>query len=485
MIDTQAIRSKILDLAMRGQLTEQLPEDGTVEELYQQINAHKNKLIATGVTKRDKTISSQELAQKTPSIPSNWKWVVFGTVITLQSGQDLKPEEYNASENGIPYLTGASNFSENGQLIINRWTDQPKNLAIRGDILLSCKGTVGKLAILAVDQVHIARQFMAIRTYDMNVRFVAFFMQSVIEGIKKASKGLIPGIERNDILRLSLPLPPLAEQHRIVARIEQAFSTLDTIDALQAKYADNLAVLKSKLIDAAIQGKLTEQLPEDGTAEELYQQIQAEKQALIKAGKIKKEKPLPEITDDEVPFEIPGNWKWCRLQSVYNFIDYRGATPNKISEGVPFVTAKNVRQGHIDYSISEFISEADYQKRQSRGVSHRGDILFTTEAPMGYAAIADLDRFSAGQRLITLQQYTTDSLLENNYYMYAISAPFFQKQLDAKCSGTTVKGIKADRLKQFLIPLPPLAEQKRIVAKLEELLAVCDELKAASKRMEP
>ncbi len=475
MINTQAIRNKILNLAMRGKLTEQLPEDGTSEELYQQIIVHKNKLFARSTIKKDKSIPIQESEKEKPSIPSNWKWVVFGKVITLISGQDLKTEEYNASESGIPYLTGASNFDEKSQLIINRWTEQPKNIAVKGDILLSCKGTVGKLAILEVDRVHIARQFMSIRTYDTDVRFTAFFIQSIIDGIKKVSKGLIPGIERDDILRLSLPLPPLAEQQRIVEKIEQAFSALDTIDTLQAKYADNLTVMKGKLIDAAIQGKLTEQLPEDGMAEELYQQIQAEKQALIKTGKIKKEKPLPEISAEEIPFEIPSNWCWCRLISVFNFIDYRGATPNKISEGVPFVTAKNVRQGYIDYSISEYISEEDYQKRQSRGISHKGDLLFTTEAPMGYAAIADLDRFSAGQRLITLQQYTDDHLLENKYYMYAISTPFFQKQLDDKCSGTTVKGIKADRLKQFLIPLPPLAEQKRIVESLDKFLAVCDE----------
>lgn len=240
--------------------------------------------------------------------------------------------------------------------------------------------------------------------------------------------------------------------------------------------------LRSRILDLAIQGKLTEQLESDGTAEELYQQIQAEKQALIKKGKIKKEKPLPEISADEIPFEIPSNWRWCRLITLYNFIDYRGATPNKISEGVPFITAKNVRQGYIDYSIKEYISNEDYTKRQSRGISHKGDLLFTTEAPMGYAAIADLDKFSAGQRLITLQQYTESPLLDNRYYMFLILSNFFKKQLDEKCSGTTVKGIKADRLKQFIISLPPLTEQKRIAQKVEEIFRVLDTIDEAQEK---
>lgn len=242
----------------------------------------------------------------------------------------------------------------------------------------------------------------------------------------------------------------------------------------------NTEVLRKKIIDLAIQGYLTQQLPEDGDAEDLYTTIQEKKEKLIKEGKIKKEKQQLEIMEEEIPFIIPSSWKWCRLESIFNFIDYRGATPNKIARGVPFVTAKNVRQGYTDYSIKEYISEEDYTKRQSRGISHKGDLLFTTEAPMGYVAIADLERFSTGQRLITLQQYTDDPLLNNKYYMYCISASFFQKQLEEKCSGTTVKGIKADRLKLFLIPLPPIEEQCRIVNLLDSVvnqLAFIDELK--------
>ena len=142
MIDTQAIRSKILDLAMRGQLTEQLPEDGTAEELYQQILEEKQKLIKEGKIKKQKLLPDITKDKALNTIPANWKYVVLGTIITLQSGQDLKSEDYNSSENGIPYLTGASNFDNNNKLIINRWTASPKSIAFKNDILLSCKGTV-------------------------------------------------------------------------------------------------------------------------------------------------------------------------------------------------------------------------------------------------------------------------------------------------------------------------------------------------------
>ena len=129
---------------------------------------------------------------------------------------------------------------------------------------------------------------------------------------------------------------------------------------------------------------------------------------------------IKDITD-EIPFDMPEGWEWCRLHYIYNFIDYRGATPTKISAGVPLITAKNVKSGYIDYSIDEYISEEEYQDRQQRGISHIGDILFTTEAPLGNAALADIEKFSAGQRLITLQNYNDSKIpLCNELFLYFI-----------------------------------------------------------------
>ena len=234
--------------------------------------------------------------------------------------------------------------------------------------------------------------------------------------------------------------------------------------------------IKDKILQLAIQGKLVPQDKNDEPASILLEKIRAEKEQLIKEKRIKKEKPLPEISEEEKAFEIPEGWKWARLNEIYRFIDYRGKTPNKINEGVPFITAKNVRMGYIDYSIQEYISMEEYEERKSRGISNKGDILFTTEAPMGYVAIADLNTFSAGQRLITLQQYTRDELLKNKLFMYYIMSPYFQNELMEKKTGTTVYGIKAEKLKCILVPIPPLKEQKRIVDKVDELFAMVDEL---------
>ena len=179
--------------------------------------------------------------------------------------------------------------------------------------------------------------------------------------------------------------------------------------------------------------------------------------------------------EDEIPFELPEGWAWARLNQIYNFIDYRGATPNKISSGVPLITAKNVKSGYIDYTIDEYISEEEYWDRQQRGTSRLGDVLFTTEAPLGNAAIADIEKFSAGQRLITFQHYGS-CVLNNHTFLYFILSDFFQDQLHTRKTGSTVAGIKASILKTLLLPIPPIAEQDKIGEKCENLLALIEEI---------
>ena len=246
----------------------------------------------------------------------------------------------------------------------------------------------------------------------------------------------------------------------------------------------NAQQLKNAILQEAIEGRLVPQDPNDEPASALLDRIRKEKVQLVKEGKLKK-KDLEEtpITEDEKPFEIPESWEWCRMSELFNFIDYRGNTPTKIPTGIPLVTAKNVKKGYNDYSIKEFISLEEYELRKSRGISEKGDILFTTEAPLGNVAIADLDVFSAGQRIITLQSFGY-KCIDNKALMFFMLSDSFQMSLREKKTGTTVAGIKASKLKEVLIPLPPLAEQHRIVARIEELLPKVEEYGKAQEALD-
>lgn len=223
--------------------------------------------------------------------------------------------------------------------------------------------------------------------------------------------------------------------------------------------------LRKSVLQAAIQGTLVEQRSEEGTAESLYGLIK-QAQPTLKANK-------NELNYDSMDFEIPETWKWVELNQLFDFVDYRGKTPHKISDGVFLITASNIKTGYMDYKRKEYISIDEYNTRKGRGITEKGDLLFTTEAPMGNAALCDLDECSCGQRVITFKEHKKDTALPR-LYMYFILSPSFQNQLLNNCTGTTAKGIKADKLKHFRIPLPPLEEQRRIIKKLDVILAEID-----------
>lgn len=245
----------------------------------------------------------------------------------------------------------------------------------------------------------------------------------------------------------------------------------------------NAQDLKNSILELAIKGKLVGQREEEGTAKELLDQINAEKEQLIKEKKIKKEKPLPEIKEDEKLFDIPVSWEWVRLNNIFNFIDYRGKTPTKISDGVVLITASNIRKGYLDFTKEDFISETEYNERMSRGITRKGDLLFTTEAPLGNIAINAIEVASCGQRVITFQQYGERKFL-NELISFFLQSPSFQRELLNNATGTTAKGIKAARLKNLIIPFPPLEEQKRIVAKIEELMPYVEKYDKAFTKVE-
>ena len=258
--------------------------------------------------------------------------------------------------------------------------------------------------------------------------------------------------------------------------------------------------LKNSILQMAVEGKLVPQDPNDEPASVLLERIREEKHKLIAEGKAKFSKggesiiyigsdgsPYEKrvdargrVTSDkcissEVPFEeLPEGWAWARLETVYNFIDYRGKTPHKSPSGVRLMTASNIRQGYIDYTREEYISEDEYATRLSRGETHRGDLLFTTEAPMGYCAICEMKRCSCGQRVITLQNYGTVGP-DNALFCQIILSPLFQIQVKDHATGTTAKGIKAAVLKELFLPIPPLAEQRRIVERVNELMPLVEE----------
>ena len=240
-------KSKILDLAIRGKLVPQDPNDEPASVLLERIRAEKEELIKQGKIKRDKKESVifkgddnsyyEKVGNKVNCIdeeipfelPEGWAFIRLKTAWELISGRDLSPSEYNDKNNGIPYITGASNF-ENGRVSLVRWTPVPQVITQKGDLLLTCKGTIGEIAHNNFGEAHIARQIMAIRNnYSLNVDFLALCIEYSMTKIKQAAKGIIPGISREDILNLIIPVPPEKQQNEIVSYTNKCIEKLCTI----------------------------------------------------------------------------------------------------------------------------------------------------------------------------------------------------------------------------------------------------------------
>ncbi len=254
--------------------------------------------------------------------------------------------------------------------------------------------------------------------------------------------------------------------------LETFFSNFE----LFADAPNGVQKLRELILQLAVQGKLVPQNPHDEPAAVLLEKIKEEKERLVKEGKIKKSKELPPVDVGEMAFELPMGWEWVRLGNVARFIDYRGKTPPKTLSGVKLITAKNVRMGFIKDEPKEYISEKTYQEWMTRGFPKYGDLLFTTEAPLGnIALLLTQEKIALAQRVINLQLLAG---LSSAYLKFALMSSLMQNAILEKATGMTAKGIKSSKLQLILIPLPPLNEQHRIVTKVNQMMCLCDELEA-------
>lgn len=413
------MRALLLERAIRGELVPQLTEDGSIEQ------------VGNGRGLFD--------------IPKSWGWFEFSKVVkTLSSRGNQIPAKEICERGRFPVVTQSKNS------LIDGYSEEESKLVPKAFLPLLVFGDHTRFLKYVDFQFIVgADGTKLIRPKDdgfVNCSYLYYVLRALVPETKDR------GYSRHFqfLKKLMIPVPPIHEQCRIVDRVEELLSEINRAEKAYEELQTLAGVLRGQILQEAIQGKLVPQMAEEGLVEQIG------------------------VAPDERPFEIPKSWKWRALDEIFKFVDYRGKTPTKTTDGVRLITASNVRQGYVDHKRIEFISSEEYIDRQNRGISKKGDILFTTEAPLGNVALADLDVYSAGQRVITLQ---TDS--ENKkLLMYFMLSPYFQKALKNNATGTTAQGIKAARLKKLMLPVPPVEEQARIASKVEELLKQVDALSA-------
>ena len=481
----QELKNSILQLAIQGKLVPQRAEEGNAEDLYQQIQTEKQKLIKEGKIKKEKPLPPINDDEKPFEIPGNWKWVRLGEIGYSNIGLTYSPKDI--CDSGILVLRSCNikNSNMNYDDIIKVKMNIPKNkMCKKGDILICArngsKRLVGKAAV--IDRAGMSfGAFMAIfrsqcNEYILNVINSSYFRNIFLED---SGTTTINQITQNMLKNFLTPLPPLAEQKRIVAKIKELLPYVERYETaynkLQQLNKRFPGDLQKSVLQLAIQGRLVPQRPEEGNAEDLYQQIQAEKQKLVKEGKIKKEKPLPPITDDEKPFEIPKSWKWVRLMEIVsNLGDGIHGTPQFDDNGSYFfVNGNNLSNGKIIIKAdTKKISVIEYEKYKKP--LNYDTILISINGTIGNYAFYNGEPIILGKSACYIS--TIDKICKY-YLLYIFKTNFFYDYAVKAATQTTIKNVSLKAMRMLPIPLPPLAEQKRIVTKLEEILPLCNKLK--------
>ena len=493
------LRKAVLQAAIQGRLTHQLPEDGDAEDLYKEIQAEKQRLIQEGKIKKDKSLPEITEEEIPFDIPESWRWIRLANIAIGENGDRSSkyPVESDYVRMGIPFF-GSKDMTENSMsfnkiryISLEKFNELGNGKLINNDIVCLLRGSVGKTALFKetaeFSTGFICAQMMIVRCLSESFVDYVFLCMKTPEFAnqvrEKTTGTAVRQLPAKDVLQMMIPLPPLAEQKRIVACANELMKKIDEMEQTEkditALYDAFPGDMKASLLQAAIQGRLTEQLPEDGNAEDLYKEIQAQKQKLIKEGKIKKEKPLPEITEKEIPFDIPENWKWVRLGDIGNLVRGSGIKKDETTKvGKPCVRYGEIYTSYwLEFSkVKTFTSIEVFSKcKQIR----TGDLIFTLTGenkPDIAKTIAYLGNESVavgGDLAIWSNHYCNPKFL--SYYMYSGLA--IAQKVDA-ATGDMIVHISCDKVGKFLLPLPPLTEQKRIVEKLDQLLPLCDAMKA-------
>ncbi|BDU51572.1 restriction endonuclease subunit S [Haliovirga abyssi] len=434
-------------------------------------------------------------------LPGNWAWVRLGNIINLISGQDVSKKLCNENKIGIPYIMGASNM-ENDNLLIERWIEKPKIIANKGDIILSVKGTVGKLLILKEEKANLSRQVMGIKLKnDIDNIFIYRFFQSYIEELKTRAKGLIPGINRDDILEIKFQLPPLAEQKRIVAKLEDMLSKIKQAKELITEAKETFELRRASILHKAFTGELTKKWREENETEsvdKLLKKINEEKlkkweekyKIAEKEGKRKPKKPEIKSVEEmkvygsDQPYELPDGWCWVMLGDITEFKNgYAFKSKFFTQEGLQVIRMGNLYQNSLNLDRNPvFMPLSLDEKIVNKTKLKENDILLTltgTKYKKDYGYAIKINNL--GERMLLLNQrilgITTIDEINTFIFRYLYSNIFRDKFFSFETGGVNQGNVSSTATATIGVPFPSLKEQTEIIRQLEQFFRTEEEAK--------
>ena len=458
MADTVVLmKNRVLDMAMRGELVDQRPEEGSAEELILSFKKE-NKL---------KEINKDEIPY---TIPQSWLWVDFESIIKSIGTKNNQIKSKEIENTGtIPVVSQGKEYIDGFSNQVDKSISPKKPVILFGDHTRNVK-YIDFEFIIGADGTKIFESLLADSKY-------------LFRWVQRASTFIENrGYSRHYSLlkKKPVPIPPLAEQKRIVAKIEEIFAVIDQIGTKKEEALSIIRNMRQAALQDAIMGVLVEQEDANEPASILYEKIQAEKEKLVKEKKIKKEKPFPEIEAEEILFEIPDSWKWTRLGEISILLNGdRGKNyPGKrywVDEGIPFINAGTLNNRYLSKDNMNFIPEERYELL-SNGFVEKNDIIYCLRGSLGKISInKDFDKGAIASSVVIIRSIGDTNV---DYLYYLLTSDYGKDLIKKVDSGTAQPNLSAKNVSEYIIPLPPLAEQHRIVEKLDEIMAIFDQMEA-------
>ena len=500
------LKNALLQEAVQGKLVPQIASEGNARDLLEEIR--KEKLshgldFANAKSGKRKSKKETALAGSNPcdikeeeipfEIPENWCWCRLGELGDFVRGSGIKRDE--TTNTGLPcvrygemYTTYKIKFSKTKSFTSKDVFEKCHKIHTN-DILMALTGeNKWDIALAATyegtEEIAMGGDLCKFTPINCNSLFLVYLINSPygIEYKRNTSTGdIIVHTSTTKLGNLLIPLPPLSEQKRIVAAIEKFRPLIEEYGKKETQLKainEKIGTLTKKaILQEAVQGKLVPQIVAEGNAKDFLEEIKKEKTKFIKEGKIKKEKTLPEITEDEIPFDIPENWCWCRLGEIVNY--KMGKTPPRAESewwgdknDIPWISiADMVADGHIN-KTKEFMSWKAIKEVFNNTVSKAGTLIMSFKLTVGRVSILDIDA-THNEAIISIYPYIDSDYCTRNYLFKVL--PLLSQNGETK---DAIKGrtLNSTSLSNMLIPLPPLAEQKRIVAAIEKILPLCENL---------
>jgi type I restriction enzyme S subunit len=518
------LRELILELAVRGKLVPQDSNDEPAIMLLKKIAEQKKQLIREGKIKKQEVLPEVGDDEKPFDLPNGWKWVKLGNIGYTQTGGTPSKNDKSLFGSDVPFIKPGDIYPNYvdyfNEGLSYKGVESLGRLANEGSILMVCIGTIGKCNFIN-RTCTFNQQINSLSPYFNGSKYLLLSLKSKYfqdKAWEKSSSTTIAILNKGKWENIGIPVPPLAEQQRIVAKVDELMALCDKLEQQQTNHNENhhllvetllktltdvadadelkeawqrieanfdilftteesVDLLKQTILQLAVMGKLTQQNPSDEPASELLKQIAKEKARMVKEGKIKKQAPLPEITDGEKPFDLPVGWEWVRPDDFSTKItDGEHFRPQTQNDGVYFLSAKDIRADGVSLDEPLFISKETAEAALQRCNPERGDILIVSRgATVGRMCTVNIDDIFCLLGSVILIKPV--KLINSEYLKVVMKTPHTINQLVSASGSTAQPAIYLRDLKKITFPIAPLAEQHRIVSKVDELFALCDTLK--------